>query len=101
MLDALRQTRASVASPVVVEEAPLEAQRTPNPPAAGSTPALGATPAVELPRMVADAVAMYAFGDPIEAAANYQRAVALHKAGRKPADIVREIRQGANPEAFI
>lgn len=101
MLAALRETRAAVALPAPVPfggEAPLEAQRTPNPPAGGSTPP---APAVELPRAVADAVALYAFGDPVEAAANHARAVALLEAGRRPADIVRELRQGANPETFV
>lgn len=57
--------------------------------------------AVVLPRIVTDSIASYSFGDPLEAAANYQLAVTLHKAGKKPADIVREIRTGANPEAFV
>lgn len=60
-----------------------------------------AEPAVEIPEGVTHAIAHYAFGDPVEAAANYQRAVALIKAGRKPSEIITEIRQGANPEAFI
>lgn len=98
LLDALRDTRASVASPVVPESVAVDPVDVPeanfgNPPVT--------EPAVLLPRMVTDAIAMYAFGDPLEAAANYQRAVALHEAGKRPADIVREIRQGANPEAFI
>lgn len=115
MLDALRQTRASVASPVVPENAgvagslpalapsqPSDAQRgSVDATASEVTPLIVSEGAPELPRMVTDAVAMYAFGDPIEAAANYSRAVALHKAGRPAAEIVREIRQGANPEAFI
>lgn len=101
MVDAVRRAQAPLPSPVgTVEEAPLEAQRTPNPPAAGSTPALGAD-VVDLPRMVQDAIAMYAFGDPVEAAANYARAVALHQAGKPAADIVREIRQGGAVELFV
>ena len=60
-----------------------------------------AEPAVDIPEAVTHAIARYAFGDPVEAAANYQRAVALIKAGRKPSEIITEIRQGANPEAFI
>lgn len=58
-------------------------------------------PAVELPRVVADAIDAFAFGDPLESAANYHRAIALHKAGRKPDEIVREIRMGAPLEAFV
>lgn len=105
MLDALRQTRASVASPVV----PVVTEGQAGAPSASGGPivqsdAVGratADRAPDIPRMVADAIAMYAFGDPVEEAANYHRAVALLKAGKSAADVVREIRQGANPETFV
>ena len=99
MLDALRHSRASVLAPVSVPGAPVVVPTMEAPPV--STPPVVTEPPVELPRAVADAVAMYAFGDPVEAAANYQRAVTLTKAGRPAADIVREIRMGASVEAFI
>lgn len=94
MLDALRGSQASAVVPAAVAPV-VEAPLTPK------TPPVTAPPAVDIPRAVSDAIAMYAFGDPVEEAANYTRAVALLKAGRKPADIVREIRQGANPETFV
>lgn len=98
MLDALRETRAAVVSPVVPTAVDVPAADVPE--ANFGNPPVSA-PAVELPRAVADAVALYAFGDPVEAAANHARAVALLEAGRRPADIVRELRQGANPETFV
>ena len=96
MLDAVRQTQASAAVPAVVAPV-VEAPPTPKPPTVTAPPAVD----VEIPRAVSDAIAMYAFGDPLEEAANYTRAISLLKAGKPAAEVIRDIRMGGNAEAFV
>lgn len=91
MLDALRESRASAAVGTLLAPS-VEAPPVSKPPA---------VPDVALPRAVEDAIALYAFGDPVEQAANYHRAIALQQAGKSAAEIVRDLRQGANPETFV
>jgi hypothetical protein len=98
MLDALRESRASAAVGTPFAP-PVEAPPVSKPPAV-TAPAV-AVPDVALPRAVEDAIALYAFGDPVEQAANYHRAIALQQAGKSAAEIVRDLRQGANPETFV
>lgn len=95
MLDALRSQRASVVSApaapsgvAVVVPAPASALAAPR-----EVPA-------PLPESVAAACERFGFGERDDIAANYRRAAELHALGADPADIIREIRQGADLQAL-
>lgn len=97
MVDALR--RQAAAAPTMVPEAPAAAPM--GAPVVAPVPS-GPTPTdVVMPEVVATACIHYAFGDLEEQSANFQRAQALLRAGKTPADIVREIRQGARVEGLF
>ena len=97
MVNALRE-RGAVVSPVVPVVvpptiAPVEASK----PSAGVV----VSEAPALPARVAQACYEFAFGNAAEEAANVARATVLHKAGKTPAEIVADIRQGAPVDAMF
>ena len=87
LLDALRQTQArAVVSSVAAREVPEVVQPV-------RVPAVASAP---LPDDVVSACELFGFGDREEVSRNFRRAGELHAMGRTSADIVREIRQGAD-----